>query len=80
MQMNNLWIFAFAFGVILSGINAFPERGKWTFDISQDIHYVGVSKSMFSRTNITLKSKTSGIINDLQFISHTCVFSFELQA
>lgn len=37
-------------------ISAFPEKGKWTFEINQDIQYVGVSKSMFAGTNITFKS------------------------
>lgn len=45
--------------IIVVGVSAFPEKGKWTFDINQDIHYVGVSKSMFSGTNITFKSKHS---------------------
>ncbi|EFX88032.1 hypothetical protein DAPPUDRAFT_311546 [Daphnia pulex] len=40
---------------LVCGISAFPEKGKWTFDINQDIQYVGVSKSMFSGTNITFK-------------------------
>lgn len=42
---------------LVCGISAFPEKGKWTFDINQDIQYVGVSKSMFAGTNITFKSK-----------------------
>ncbi|XP_057367235.1 transmembrane protein 87A-like [Daphnia carinata] len=36
-------------------ISAFPEKGKWTFDINQENHFVGVSKSMFAGTNITVK-------------------------
>lgn len=38
-------------------ISAFPEKGKWTFDINQENHFVGVSKSMFAGTNITVKGK-----------------------
>lgn len=38
-------------------VHAFPEKGRWTFGINQEVHYVGVSKSMFSGTNITFKSK-----------------------
>lgn len=40
---------------LVCAISAFPEKGKWTFEINQDIQYVGVSKSMFAGTNITFK-------------------------
>ena len=57
MKNRNYPLFGFyILTFLVCVINAFPEKGKWTFDINQDNHYVGVSKSMFVNTNIIIKS------------------------
>jgi hypothetical protein len=58
MENKNPLSFFYVLTFLVCGINSFPEKGKWTFDIDQDIQYVGVSKSMFAGTNITFKSKS----------------------
>ena len=57
MENRNWSLSGFYILTLVCVISAFPEKGKWTFDINQDNHYVGVSKSMFAGTNITIKSK-----------------------
>ena len=57
MKNRNYPLFGFyILTFLVCVIHAFPEKGKWTFDINQDNHYVGVSKSMFVNTNIIIKS------------------------
>nr|CAH0103091.1 unnamed protein product [Daphnia galeata] len=57
MENKNPLSFFYVLTFLVCGINSFPEKGRWTFDIDQDIQYVGVSKSMFAGTNITFKIK-----------------------
>ena len=38
---------------------AFPEKGKWAYDINQETKYIGVYKSLFPQSTISFKSNFS---------------------
>lgn len=58
--MNNsraLFLVAFILCCFLAGSSAFPEKGKWVFDVNQNVELLGVTKSMFADSKIFVKSK-----------------------
>ena len=51
--MNKLLL---CLSLCLSLVHSFPEKGRWTFDIDENKLFVGVSKSLFPNTSISLQS------------------------
>jgi len=40
--------------VFIVGVQSFPEKGRWVYDIDETNEFVGVSKSMFAGTKISV--------------------------
>lgn len=55
-SFRGVLLVAFTFCFIFDA-SAFPEKGKWVFDITEGIQLLGVTKSMFADSKIFVKSK-----------------------
>ena len=44
------------------GVQCFPEKGRWVYDINENTEFVGVSKSMFAGTKISVHSNYTFLI------------------
>lgn len=39
---------------VFLGVQSFPEKGRWVYDIDEKNEFVGVSKSIFAGTKISV--------------------------
>lgn len=53
------WLFVVLFGLTITfhDVCAFPEKGKWTYDINEETKFIGVSNSLFAKSAISFNSK-----------------------
>ncbi len=56
-KFNLPWLLVVLVVFTFSDVCAFPEKGKWTYDINQDTKFIGVFKSLFSNSTISFNSK-----------------------
>ena len=42
--------------LLFRDVCAFPEQGKWTYDINQETKFIGVFKSLFANSSISFNS------------------------
>ena len=42
-------------GTFFAHVHAFPDKGKWAFTVDGEKQFVGISKSLYANSSITLK-------------------------
>jgi len=50
---------------MVSNVSAFPEKGKWSFHIDENIPIIGVTKSLFSHSTISFRGIVPFLKNTL---------------